>query len=72
MMGRKGGSVLEGRPVPVSKGKMESKEDYGGFALHISEIKLVRSIIKDEKNMSITDYCLLLLRSSKRERQQTT
>ena len=35
----------------------------GGLAFHTSEIKLVRSIIKDKENVSITDYCLLLLRS---------
>ena len=45
------------------KGEWSQKRTQGGLVFHTSEIKLVRSIIKDKENVSITDYYLLLLRS---------
>ena len=47
------------------KGEWSQKRTQGGLAFHRSEIKLVCSIIKDKENVSITDYCPLLLRSLK-------
>ena len=45
------------------KGEWSQKRTQGGLVFHTSEINLLRSIIKDKEKISITDYCLLLLRS---------
>ena len=47
------------------KGGWSQKGIQGGLAVHRSETKLVRSIIKGKENGSITDYYPLLLRPSK-------
>ena len=48
------------------KGEWIQKRTQGGLAFHRSEVKLVCSIIEGKENESITDYCPLLLRPSKR------
>ena len=58
--GRKDQSSREDQ-CQYQKGEWSEKGTHGGFAFHRREIKLVRSIIKGKENVSITDYCPLLL-----------
>ena len=48
-----------------SKGEWSQKGTWGGLTFHRRETKLVRSTIKGKENVSITDYCPLLLRPLK-------
>jgi len=59
------GSKKKERIVPdgqEGKGGWSQKGIHGGFAFHRRETKLVHSTIKGKENVSIIDYCPLLLR----------